>query len=163
MSEPPETEKAMQYALRVLGYRARSIQEMRRKLETRKFPEDVTAHVLHELLRLQLLDDSEFARSWIDSRRSYGAVRLRRELYQKGISREVVEETITTGVSADEECQAAWTVAVRSLRGATESADRDVQLRIRRLLQRRGFSYDTVNRICSRLNDNLSAAEDWQE
>ncbi|MEI7832747.1 MAG: RecX family transcriptional regulator [bacterium] len=162
MTDLHEEEKAMQYALRVLGYRARSIQEMRRKLETRKFPEDITAHVLHELLRLQLLDDREFAQSWISSRRSYGAVRLRRELYQKGICREVVEDTITTGVSADEEYQAAWDVAVRSLRGAIDSTDRDVQLRIRRLLQRRGFSYDTVNRVCARLNNN-SSAEDWLE
>ena len=163
MTDLPDEDKAMQYALRVLGYRARSIQEMRRKLETRKFPQNVTAHILHELVRLQLLDDREFAQSWIESRKSYGSARLRRELFQKGISRELVEDIMVTGVSADEECLAAWSVVVRSLRGATDSPDLKVQLKIRRLLQRRGFSYDTVNRVCARLNDNSTAEEDWLE
>lgn len=163
MDEEAEADKALQYALRFLGYRGRSVQEMRRKLASRGVSEAATAQVLQRLLQLELLNDRDFAQSWIESRRGYGAVRLRKELQQKGISRELVEAIMTTGISADEEYQAAWLVAVRSLRGATESPGPELLIKIRRLLLRRGFRYETINRVCARLNDSSSVEEDWQE
>ena len=57
-----------------------------------------------------LLDDVRFAKAWVAGRlavRPSGAVRLRRELQQKGVLRDIVEEALRAGLSeADERAQA---------------------------------------------------------
>lgn len=160
----PEEERAMQYALRLLGYRARSEAEMRSRLARKGFAVPVTDHTLAELTRLNLLDDREFARNWVACRRDgRGPARLRQELRVKGIDRDLAEESIVTGLSAEEELAAAWAVAQRATRAHALPLAREEVLRIRRLLLRRGFTSGAVHRVCARLNDHATAEGDWLE
>lgn len=156
-------EAAMQYALRVLTYRPRSEAEMRQRLERKGFNPAVTDRTLATLARLQLLDDRDFAQSWVTARTGRGRIRLRQELRQKGISRDLAEEVLTTGLSADDEFAAAWQVAERAVRSQPVPLEPAALLRVRRLLQRRGFPYEVVSRVCARLSDRLSAEGDWLE
>jgi len=153
----PDLERAMQYALRMLGYRARSEQEMRRKLERKGFSARVTDRALMELTRLQLLDDREFTRSWISTRRDYGPIRLRYELRQKGIDADLAEETITALRSEDDDFATAWRLARKAQRGSAV-LDRAALRRLRQMLLRRGFTGDVVNRVCASYS-----AEGWTE
>lgn len=151
----------MQYALRVLGYRMRSVAEMQARLQRKQFPPPVIARTLAKLHRLQLLDDQEFARAWVESRAaSRGTARLKQELRQKGIARDVAEE-IMASRSLDEERAAAWRIATRATHGKQVS-DRPTLLRIHQALLRRGFSYDTIKQVCARLAQcETSDENDW--
>lgn len=163
---PPATgdeDRAMQYALRVLATRARSELEMRRKLERKGYASAVTDRTLAKLARLGLLDDREFARNWIAGRPGRGPWRLQQELRQKGIDRQLAEELVASGISADEEWQSAWQVARRAVQRNIRPLSRNEILRVRRLLLRRGFASDVVGRVCSRLTDDLTAEGDWLE
>jgi regulatory protein len=159
----PEEERAMQYALRVLGYRPRSEAEMKQRLEQKGFSASTTDYILARLTQLGLLDDRDFARGWVMSRRGYGPARLKQELRQKGIHRDLAEEMIVTNLSADEEYSSAWQVASRTLRTNFKPVTREVIMRLRRLLLRRGFSYEVICRVCARLQDPCTAEEDWLE
>ncbi len=158
-----EQDHAMQYALRVLGYRARSEAEMRQKLQRKGFSPLVTDRTLAELMRLGLLDDREFSRGWVDARTGYGQIRLRQELRQKGVDRDVAEETIAMARTAEGEFAFARRIAMRAVRTQTAPLDRATMLRLRRLLIRRGFTAEIVYRVCAALSDNLSAEGDWLE
>lgn len=153
----------MQYALRVLGYRMRSEREMRLRLERKGFTAQVTDRTLANLMRLQLLDDRDFAATWVASRGGRGRARLKQELLRKGIDRDLAEETIETGMSVEDELASAWLVARRAARTRTIPLDRTEVLRVRRLLQRRGFSFDVISRVCAGLNDHLTGEGDWLE
>lgn len=157
----PECDRAMQYALRVLGYRARSEQEMRRKLQRKGFSALVTDRTLMELTRLQLLDDREFTRSWVTTRTGYGPVRLKYELRQKGIDADLAEENITALRSEDDDFAMAWRLARKAQREGA-ARDRAALMRMRQMLLRRGFTRDVVNRVCSRL-DEQSCSGEWME
>lgn len=159
----PEYERAMQSALRVLGYRPRSEAEMRQRLERKGFSPEIIDRTLARLMYLSLLDDREFARSWVASRTGRGPARLKQELRQKGIHRDLAEEVITTGISAEDELTSAWHVAQRALRHSVCPPERAEMQRVRRLLQRRGFSFEVIGRVCARLNDQLTAEGDWLE
>ena len=159
----PDEDRAKQYAFRVLGYRQRSEQEMRQRLERKGYPAAVVDRTLKELFRLGLLDDREFARCWISAHPGRGPALLKQELRQKGIDRDLAEELITTGIPLESELSAAWDVAVRATRHRTASLDQPELLRIRRLLQRRGFSYEVISRVCARLHSNLTLEGDWLE
>ncbi|HEY3376320.1 MAG TPA: regulatory protein RecX [Armatimonadota bacterium] len=163
IAETPDDDRAMQYALRVLGYRQRSEAEMRQRLARKGFAAQVADRILARLTHLQLLDDREFARSWVASRVGYGPARLKQELRQKGIDRDLAEEMILTGISADEEVTLAQQVADRVLRQRSHPPDAATLLRLRRLLQRRGFSYEVIGRVCARLQNHLTAEGDWLE
>ncbi|MHB9025679.1 MAG: regulatory protein RecX [Armatimonadota bacterium] len=158
-----EYDRAMQYAQRLLGYRARSTMELRRRLTHKGFAPSSTEAVVSELTRLRLLDDREFAQAWISGRPGRGPARLRQELVAKGIARADAEHAIQTGLNAEDELHAAVQVALRALRGRTGSLDRAELLRVRRLLQRRGFTFDVIGRVCAGLNDRLTAEGDWLE
>ena len=160
--EADET-RAMQYAFKLLGYRQRSEREMRTRLERKGFSPPVTDRTLAELTRLSLLDDRDFAQSWVAARTGRGAARITQELLQKGIDRDIAEEIITTARSAEDELAAAWQVAIRAIRMRSLAPGREDMLRIRRLLQRRGFSYEVIGRVCTRLNAQESAEVDWLE
>ncbi len=158
-----DEEQAMQYALLVLGYRDRSEDELRRRLERKGYSMAVTDRTLAELTRLQLLDDREFARNWVTARSGRGPHRLKQELRLKGIARDLAEETVTAEISAEDELTAAWQVATRAVRGQSRPVERNELLRIRRLLARRGFSSDVISRVCARLHDRQTAEGDWLE
>jgi len=159
----PDEERAMQYAFLLLGYRQRSEAEMRQRLERKTYSSAVIDRTLAELTRLQLLDDREFARSWVAARHDRGPHRLKQELRLKGIARDLAEETVTAGMSATDEWTAAWQVATRALRGRSLPPERDELLRVRRLLGRRGFSSEAIRRVCARLNEQVTAEGDWLE
>lgn len=163
MSSPqlPASEQAMQCALRLLGYRQRSEAELRQRLERKGFSPEITDHTLAALTRLGLLDDRDFASAWIAARPGCGPARIRQELRQKGIARDVAEMAIGIGLSAEDELEAAYQVAMRALRSRATPPERDELLRIRRLLQRRGFSFDVIGQVCLRLNDQVTAEGDW--
>jgi regulatory protein len=163
LSNLTDEERAMQSALRLLGYRARSVQELRQRLERKAFAPAIIARTLRELTRLGLLDDREFAHSWVQARRGYGPVRLRQDLLQKGIPRNLAEEAISTGLSADDELAVARQVAQRALRTLPTPVDLSTLARLRRMLQRRGFSYEVIGRVCARLSDRVTAEGDWLE
>jgi regulatory protein len=158
-----DEEHAMQFALRLLGYRPRSEEEMRRRLDRKGYPPLVTDRTLATLARLGLLDDREFARSWVAARGGRGPARLRQELRAKGVARDLAEEVVAAEVSAEDEYQRAVAVAQRAVRTATPPLDREALLRVRRLLQRRGFAFEVIGRVCAGLNDRLTEDGDWLE
>lgn len=160
--EPVEA-RAMQTALKLLGYRQRSEHELRARLERKGFSPQVTDRTLAELTRLSLLDDREFARSWVTERTGRGAARLKQELVQKGIDRDLAEESITTARTAEEELASAWQVAQRATRMRPQPPSREDVLRVRRQLQRRGFAFEVISRVCARLNAQVSEEVDWLE
>ena len=151
----------MQYALRLLGYRARSEEELRRRLQQKGVTAVITDRILADLTRLGLLDDRDFARGWVSMRPLIGGQRLRRELQQKGISRDVAEEIIDTTRSAQEELAAAWQIATRAVRTQTLPLERTELQRVQRMLLRRGFAYEVVQRVCARLHEHLDLTGEW--
>ena len=155
-----DRDRAMQYALRVLGYRARSEREMRRRLQRKGFAPLVIDRTLMELTRLGLLDDREFTRSWVSARDGYGPVRLRHELRQKGIDADLAEETIAALRSEEDDIATAWRLARKAQRG-TAIQDRAALSRVRQMLLRRGFTREVVQRVCARLD--AQPEEGWSD
>jgi regulatory protein len=158
-----DEEHAMDYALRVLGYRPRSETELRRRLERKGYSAQVTDRTLATCMRLGLLDDREFARGWVTAHPDRGPARLRQDLTIKGINRSLAEEIVQAEMSREDEETAAWEVARRAVRTRPLPLDREELLRVRRLLQRRGFAFEVVGRVCARLNDQLTAEGEWLE
>lgn len=87
-----EHEAAKDRALRLLGYRERSPQELRDRLRLDGYPDDVGAAIVARLEELELVDETRFAEMYVRSRLSagHGRRRIARDLAGKGVCPQVV-------------------------------------------------------------------------
>ena len=147
----------MEAAARLLSVRQRSVSEMNRRLVRLGYPTELVEQVVAQLVELHFLDDALFARAWIESRdraRPRGEHVLRRELFIKGIARELIDELLVERSSAADHHDADRGAARALLERRRSSLEREADPRRRRqkayaLLARNGFDAeicrDTVN------------------
>jgi regulatory protein len=122
-----------------MGPRTRA--QLRKVMARREIPEEVAAAVLDRFEEVDLIDDKEFARQWVQSRhlgRGLARRALAYELRQRGIADETVKDAVDE-VSSDDELAAARELVRRK---ATSMRNDDPQRRVRRLagmLARKGY------------------------
>lgn len=139
-------EKAKDAALRLLTYRPRSVEEVKRRLIKKGYDEVIVKKVTDYLQEVDLLDDADFAEYWVEQRETFrprSRMALRRELRQKGVSREAIE----AAVEEVDEVEAARSAAQKQLWRYENLNEEDFRLKLGRYLQRRGFSYDIIKQI----------------
>lgn len=145
------TERALNRALRLLHSRPRSTHELRQRLRRAEYPDDTIDATLHRLTELGLLDDAEFARLWIENRQTHrprGTQLLRAELQQKGIEREIIDDTLEAARHTTSDTAQAYAAAASVLsRYATAPDWRTFERRMGGYLQRRGFTFDTIRPV----------------
>ncbi len=151
-----EARRALESALRLLEVRQRASKEIEQRLQARGYEDNTITATLATLRRLELIDDAEFARAWVESRgraSPKGARMLRSELAQKGVAREQIDEAVAH-MSPDNELELArQALRSKSGRGLPDHPE-DRRTEYRRLasfLQRRGFGWDTVKAALAEL------------
>ena len=152
--------RVREVALGLIAHRARTRQELARKLRRKGFGRERIDACLSRLEEKGLMDDAAVAAALVRDRlrhRPRGEARLVSELRAKGIERGVASETIAR-VFADEEVSdaalareaaAAWlsrqAATLRDALGDRGSPDRDkARRRLYGYLARRGFGGDAV-------------------
>ncbi|HYN69962.1 MAG TPA: regulatory protein RecX [Candidatus Eisenbacteria bacterium] len=145
-------------AMRFLEARARSIDEVRRRLRTAGYTSELIDGAIDRLTALGILDDAAFAKAWVESRdraRPRGERALRRELQLKGIDRSVVDNVLDERRPSGGDAEAAdpdATAAERLLARHSAALARVVDPRQRRqrayaLLARNGFDPEVAARL----------------
>lgn len=87
--------KAKTIAANFIGYRMRSRKEVILRLKREELPKDIIAKTIHFLEKYNYINDEEFAKAFISEKKKlngYGGIRLKNELYQKGVSSEIIEK-----------------------------------------------------------------------
>ncbi|MBU1172543.1 MAG: RecX family transcriptional regulator [Proteobacteria bacterium] len=136
-------ERAYEAAVRFLGYRARSVREMRQYLSQKRYPAPCRDKIITKLQGQNYLNDQEFSRLWIEDRRRLnpkGTWALKQELLQKGIT----DDMIDTALAHYDEEEAAWTALIPKLRQWENADPETLKKKIYGFLSQRGFSYDTT-------------------
>lgn len=145
-----QEEKALQRALNLLSYRARSEAEIRSNLRKHKIPEEAIATTINRLRANGLLNDQEFAQTWIENRAAFrprSKLALRMELKNKDIPEHLIEAALSS-VNEAEEAQKAAQKKARQLRTAEEQ---EFKHKLLGYLSRRGFDYQTSLPIVQQL------------
>ena len=146
--EARDEEAARDRCLRLLGLRARSSEELRERLTRAGFANEVIEVVLSGLERAGLVNDEEFARSWVASRQASGESgrrKLRWELRRKGICEDLIRRVVDQEIDDETEMRQAMALAQRRLKG--QPVEPKALPRLRRLLLRRGFGFDAVDSV----------------
>lgn len=150
-----EVEKAKESALNFISYRPRSIAEVERNLKTKAYTEEAIAEAITRLEAVGLLDDTAFARYWLEQRDTFkprSTRALQQELYQKGVARSIIDEVL----SEFDETDAARRAAEKKVRRYQHLPEFEFKQKLGQFLQRRGFSYGIVRQITDDLWQGLA-------
>jgi regulatory protein len=131
-------------AARYLSYRPRSESELKLRLRQKGFAREAIDAAVVRLKEQHLLDDSVFARFWVDNRTAFrprSRQLTRSELRAKGVDREIIEQTVENYNEADNAYKAALS-KLRSLSGCDADSFRR---KLGGYLARRGFDYEVIN------------------
>ena len=138
-------------AMNLLARREHSFKELLGKLAVR-FPEDIVQEQLAHLRDEKLQSDARFVESYVRFRqqKGYGPVRIRSELYQKGIEGELLNEYLL-----DEDDTWYQISAQLRCRKFGDQAPTDYKQRAKqqRFLMQRGFTTSQINRSFRSLDD----------
>lgn len=151
LREDDEVEKGFNAALNFLSYRPRSRREITDYFRRKGTEAAAVSAILERLERIGLVDDREFAKFWVENRlthRPRGSRALRAEMIGKGLSREVIDETLA-GLTGEEEM--AYEAGLRNQRKLARLDEREFFRKMVAYLQRRGFPYEIASSATRRL------------
>ena len=132
-----------QKALQLLARRDHSCTELRTKLKSRSYGHPEIEAAISECLRLDYLNDTRFAEGYSKQllRKGYGINGIKHKLYVKGVSKEVIQESVTPYDSDNAQLEQCRRVLKKKLKPLTGKASAKNQgAKLHRFLFRRGFS-----------------------
>lgn len=145
-------------ALRYLSYRPRSEKEIELRLSRRGFDDSSIEGVLQNLKEQLIVDDRAFARFWRQNRESFSPrsrTLLKRELKEKGIAADIIDEELE---EFDDEWSA-YMAAQKKMKAFALLDCRDFRHRLGAFLRRRGFGYTITNHTVSQLWQEIKTQE----
>lgn len=153
-----EQEVANNYALRLLSFKMRTEEEVRRRLKEKGYEEEMIEISIDYVKKFNYLDDEEYARAFIKDRsnlRNMGSERIKRELYIKGVDPEISKREVENLIDKEDEYEKALELGRK--KADTTYKNDDSVAKYRKLggfLQRKGYSMDIVMKVLKEVIKN---------
>lgn len=163
-----ETNKLLEKALRFLSFRPRSERELRDHLRKKMSRSqsvkesrgtidaidttDTIDTVIQRLQRLGYLNDLDFAKWWVEQRKTHsprGARLIRSELYQKGVAQEIIDKLLPEDEAG--EVERALKTATKKLRSYKNLKPQEFKQKMGQYLAQRGFDWEVIKETLGRL------------
>jgi regulatory protein len=164
LQEADAREMAMQKALHFLGYRPRSVEEVRKNLQKHEIPAGVIEDTLNRLEQENLLGDGNFAREWVENRSAFrpkGKRALAMELRQKGLADAVIQDVLDENIDEEALALKAAQKYARKLKGLEWAEFRQ---KLSGFLGRRSFGFDVIipvtRQVWEETHDQVANYED---
>lgn len=158
-----EIDKLMKRMYRLWNVRPRSEKEVRSYLRNLSFKREIKGKeeisdqarelLVNKLKQQRLLSDEEFAKAWVASRRETkkkGKIALKAELYQKGIDRGLIEQTLEN-IGQESEESLARQALEKKIKIWKNLADLKKKKKAYEFLLRRGFEYEVVKNVVEKV------------
>ena len=141
-------------ALNALVARAKSKGELLAHLKKRGVEDDVAQATIFRLQENGLINDSEFAKAWTQSRHTSKKLSKRiiaGELRTRGVDQSSIDEALDE-IDDESEYRTAFSLGMKKY-NTMSRLETEVQIRrIQSLLQRKGFSLPTIARVIRELD-----------
>lgn len=140
--------------LKFLSFRPRSVKEIEQYLTKKQAGEETQKMILQKLSLLNFIDDSAFAKWWIEQRSNFsprGIALLKMELRQKGICREIIDEVIHNNEQPIDEKNEAIKLAEKKFKMVKNLPLNEAKTKLYGFLARRGFSYTVIEEVIDNL------------
>lgn len=142
-------EIARAYAFLLLKFRLRSENELKGRLKQKGFSEELSQDTVNFLKDKEFIDDRVFAKGWVAARlrRPFGLRKIRQELMQKGLDKEIIDHSLSQVKEHYNESQIVSQLAQQRFSKLKGIELLKAKARVYAYLMRRGFSPDIISDI----------------
>lgn len=154
---------AKEIAYKFLSYRPRTQKEVEEKLKLKGFPDDVVSKVINDIKRYGFINDLEYTKNFILNKmrsKTLGKIALKQILLSKGILNETIDQVLAERENLIDEFEMALELAEKKLNQIKSSKRKKMnkneqKRKIYEFLTRRGFTWDTINRVINTIFNDL--------
>jgi len=153
-----EFEKAKETAFQLLSFRPRSAEELKRKLIKKGFSYLAIKRAIERVKELGYLDDRDYAYMFACSsieNKHWGPLRIQDALVKKGISQEIIKQTIAKIKEEYDISQVACSTLDSKFADLRfhQKPDKKTRNKAINYLRRKGFSWNTIFSIVKSIDD----------
>lgn len=153
--------KGYNWALKYIGYRMRTKKEVEKKLKEKfeklKLEDEeneqvskIITEILVKLENLEIISDKKFVESYIEDRKKVkpsGEHRIKRELLQKGVDKELIEKEIERNLKKEDQILLAEKIIEKKAILYQGLSVFEKKKKLTEHLLRRGFNYSTIKEV----------------
>lgn len=146
--------KVYNSAVRLLGYRMRSINELRDRLKEKDYPINLINDVIEKLTNLNYLNDEEFASAFAHDKvnsKKIGPIALRKEFIQHKLEPEIVDNAIENVYEKYPIKDLIHMHLTKKNMTQGDQLDQKRKKRIIDLLIRKGFAWNDISAVFNEL------------
>ena len=150
MHDEDDRETAYQRAIKYINYRPHSENEIRQFLKTRGGSEDNIERVIKRLKQIEFINDSRFAKDWVENRSDFrprSKRALTYELKRRGIQQDIIDSTLEN----IDETKLAYKAAKKQVRKIRTTEWVIFRKKMFGHLARRGFNYATCAQVVEQI------------
>jgi len=148
-------QQAKDQAMRYLSARSHSRQELIQKLRRKGYQLDVIHCALNDLEKIDLLNDEQFARLFIQNEirlRLISRELLRHKLLSKGISRDFCDSLLEEMYPAELENEIIRTLTEKFIKLHSHYQGKELKKRLVNFLRNKGFQWDLIHQVLLKFN-----------
>lgn len=138
-----------------LGYKPRSKKEVYKKLKENKISENAIDEILKLLTEQKYIDDSAYARLYIESKLSSkpsGRKLVKLKLLEKGIDKETADKVMDEIFNEEDEFESAKKLLAKYIKKLKSDNEFERRKKCFSYLISRGFDFDTANKVLKETN-----------
>lgn len=142
--------EAFNKAIKYIGSSLKSVKQIKDYLKKKEYSGEVVRLVIDKLCEYKYVDDYEFAKSFVLTySKKYGKLKIVSMLKSKG-----VEDNIIDDVFEEEKLESNIERVARKYLGSKQ-INNETWLKLNRFLYSRGYDFEEIGRIISKLKDEL--------
>ncbi|OGR53677.1 MAG: hypothetical protein A3I11_03470 [Elusimicrobia bacterium RIFCSPLOWO2_02_FULL_39_32] len=152
-----EKKEAMEYAYLLLAARSHSEIELQERLKRKKFSSEALHSVTKELKEKKIINDLQFGKEFAESKMKnqlLGQEKIITELMEKGIeekeAHKIIQEVLRDDKNLFGEEERAYQALLKRANQIKRSDSRTLYRRLYEYLARKGFSFETIEKVLSR-------------
>ena len=148
--------KAKNKALNILSKASQSEKQIKQKL-SKDFDEDTIDRVLKFLQKYKFVDDEDLANRIVSTNvnlNKYGKNKIKQNLYNKGIDKNIIEQAIDE-IDSDKELENAFYLAKKRYERVKNEDYRKAYQKIGNHLAYKGFNYDIIKKVLNKLFNDI--------
>lgn len=146
-----EKNQAMQFAMKLIGLRRRSVFEIEKRLQQKGHLCDIIEQTIKELKGFGYLDDEKFAESYVSDKinfRPCGKQLLKKELRELGVEEDIAINKINELLDDEKEMELAEKIIIKKMKVRNKNIERNkLYKKYASFLQSKGFSFDIINKV----------------
>lgn len=151
-----ENQSALNKAMNYINTAFKTAKQIREYLNKKGYEKKTVDYVVDKLKEYDYINDKKYAELFIQyNRNKYGINLLKTKLFEKGISKIVVDEVFLEYEPSDDEI---YNLLIKKIGKKTIS--NDLLTKSIRFLSARGFKYEDIKKAVNRLKENHEVIDD---